>query len=323
MKRNSRAICGWIGLAACLLAAAACTTRSTTTSPSGATGAAGRYSYRQLAERYNARAAVLDRLWTRAQVELKWKDAEGKSRFESGEGHLIYLLPGRVALEVGKVGQTGLWAGSDQERYWIFDLKAEPPTVRFGRHDLFDAHREAKLGLPVAPNQLPLLLGVAPIDLAAGEGTVDRESNSIILTPPAPGSPAPGSPGSAGSDTARSGHWVGENRYRIWLSGRTLEPWRVELLDERGQVVVYAELSNPQRVRVAGLASKQWPRLASRMRIYLRDRQATLTLKLEDARGGEGEDRIRARQFDFEFLVNRQFKIPPEQRIDLDAGSDQ
>ena len=80
---------------------------------------------RGLLLKHNANLAGLDRLWARSVVEIQWRTADKKERFEQGDGNVVIVLPSKLALSVGKLGNTLLWAGGDAERYWLFDLKGD------------------------------------------------------------------------------------------------------------------------------------------------------------------------------------------------------
>src|SRR5690606_7570193 len=86
-------------------------------------------TYSELIDRYNARLEGLGRVWASTDVEMRWRDAKGKERFEKGDGKFLYVrtdadaaTPDNVAVTVEKLGKTLLWAGSDADRFWLFDL---------------------------------------------------------------------------------------------------------------------------------------------------------------------------------------------------------
>jgi len=262
-------------------------------------------SYAEVAQRYNANLRYVDRLWARVEVSLRWYE-DGKKQFERGEGHLILQVPDDVALEVGKVGQTVLWAGSNPGKYWLFNLRADPPEVFFGAHANVGKPGVRPLAVPVQPRDLVKLLGLVPPPEVQGAATSPATGNGRV-------------------------RWRGAylevepagQRYRLLVDPWTYLPARVELLDAKGKVAASARLSMPQAVRVKGLPSEQWPRWPSRLEAQLAGSDDRLTLIFtDDAYAGPQEDRIRPRLFDLDFLADRYFKIPPPQRIDLDAQVD-
>src|SRR5262249_54442096 len=119
-------------------------------------------AYADLAARYNANIAGLDRLWSRAVVELNWRDDRGKKRFEQGDGNLITGLPDRVALSIGKLGNTLFWAGGDAQRYWLFDLQGDK-VAYVGRHAYIGSPCTLESPLAVQPRDLVRLLGIWPV----------------------------------------------------------------------------------------------------------------------------------------------------------------
>jgi hypothetical protein len=266
--------------------------------------------YAELAAAFNARVALLDRLWSRTRVEVRWVDAEGKPRFDAGEGYLIYALPSRVALSVGKMGQTGLWAGADEQRYWLLDVQADPSQAWFGRHNRLGAVPPADFPLAVAPHDLPRLLGVTPLPTQPPiEPVVVHEQGIYTLL-------------------------LAGQRTRLTLDAVTLMPLSVALLDDAGRVLIQSQLSSPQPVRIRGLGSADWPLISGRARVTVpggaagaagKDTttdDASMTLELVgDVLGGDARGRINPRLFDFEYLVTRQFRVPADQRVDLDVTS--
>ncbi len=266
-------------------------------------------AYADLAAAFNARVAQLDRLWSRTRVEVRWVDAEGKRRFDAGEGYLIYALPSRVALSVGKVGQTGLWAGADEERYWLLDVQSDPRRAWFGRHERVGVRPPADFPLAVAPHDLPRLLGVVPLPVEpAREPMIAHDAGVYTLL-------------------------LAEQRTRLTLDAATLMPLRVALLDKDGRVVIESRLGSPQPVRIRGLGSADWPLISGWVRVTVPtgamadasmtdESEANMTLELVgDVLGGDARGRINPRLFDFEHLADQQFRIARQQHIDLDAGA--
>lgn len=289
-------VCAW------LLASASAATAQAPVPPGTGT------SYTAAAAAFNRAAARMDRLWSRTRVELRWTDGDGKRHFEAGEGYLIYELPRRVAMSVGKVGQTGLWAGSNDEFYWLFDLQSEPPAAWYGRHERFGVRPPLDYPLPIAPQELPRLLGVTPLpidpivdatSLVSWMRDADGTRVLDVLCPAA-------------------GVWMR-------LDPGTWRPRRVALLDAAGEVVVQSRLALPQPMRIKGLSSDQWPRIESWVRIELAghsgDAPQDVTLELQgDILGGEARGRIKGQLFDYDHLADQRFKIAREHRVDLDQA---
>jgi hypothetical protein len=81
-----------------------------------------------IARSYNQRVANLDRVSAWSNIKLTYFDEQGEKRSEDPEGRLQIIRPNKLALTLGKAGQTVFWFGSDPERYWWIDLtdKAKP-----------------------------------------------------------------------------------------------------------------------------------------------------------------------------------------------------
>lgn len=255
--------------------------------------AAGLASAHEVIERYNANAMRIDRLWTRAVVELKWTDDRGK-HYEQGDGNLILIKPDRVALSIGKLGNTIMWAGCDGERYWLFDLN-EAKTLYSGLHA--NAHRRdraTRYPLPVHPLTLLGLMGITPIPAdspAVLAGAEDRGDGDYMVEPRGGGS-------------------------RLWLDGASARVTRIDLLDAAGQTQATCRLSRWQRVAVRGLPPGALPWVATRLELTMADREGSMTLFLSDPTDGREGDRIKDKAFDLAHLT-KVFK--PEKTVDLDA----
>src|SRR3990170_215866 len=69
-------------------------------------------TYPELAQRYNANLAALDRLWARADVTVEYRDDKGRKRSDRGDdSKLLVAPPNDVALSVGGIGPPVLWVG--------------------------------------------------------------------------------------------------------------------------------------------------------------------------------------------------------------------
>ena len=244
--------------------------------------------YQDLADRYNANLRGLDRIWASAVVEFKWREHRDEPfHNDQGEGHLIIMLPDRLALTVGKIGNTIIWAGCDPQRYWMLDLRDE--RVAFvGRHEQFDSK---KMPLPIRPIDLPRLLGIV---------RVPTDTTAAV--------------------TWRDGCWVIEppgTHDRVFLHPQSALPIRIEWLDEVGQRKIVSRLSRHKPVLVTGVAPGERPRIASRIELSVAGEEGEeggLTLFLSDATNDK--DKFNAKAFQFEHLVEKAFKI--EQVVDLD-----
>ena len=260
-------------------------------------------TYQRLVERYNANLYGLDRLWCSTVVELWWSDQQGKAHYHQGNGHLIELLPDRLALSVTKV-QTIFWLGCDQQRYWLLDLRDRADRKAYvGRHDLRGTTTSApELALPIEARQLPWLLGLVQLDpqpLTEAAPAVRYERGLFVIEPP-------------------------QKSARIGIDPATALPVSVALLDGDGKTVVEATLAEVGRVERGQAARSTWPRIRRRIDVRLPDDAGRLHLHLSrmtDARGPDHERKAQAfdTAFDFEILADRCVAEP----VDLDHPAQQ
>ena len=247
-------------------------------------------TYRELAAQHDKNLARIDRLWARAVVELHWQDEKGK-HFEQGDGNLMIVLPNRVALTVGKLGNTMLWAGCDSHHYWLFDLRDEP-LVYVGSHAKANHHNPLNLPIQIRPLDLVQLTGLVPITPPSGTTPkVDWNEGCYLIEPP------------------------GQHR-RLWLDPQTARPARIELLTASGQSRIVCRLSRWQRMAIDGIAPGGFPWVATRMEIKLIGEEATITLFLSEPTDGRANNRIKAKAFSLDHLT-QVFK--PRRYVDLDA----
>lgn len=250
-------------------------------------------SYHEVAQRYNAHLAGLDRLWARASVKLFFRDGKGRMKTETGEDSLLmFEQPYGVALSLGKLGKTGVWAGCNKDQYWLFDV-IDSRTVWYGR--TANLHRARDFPLPVHPQRLIALLGATPInpDVGAEHDTVTWDNGFFLIESP-------------------------EEKLRLWIEPRTGMARQISLLDDAGEWLVVAKFSGAMAVEQANLPKARWPRLANRAEINIRGEADTFTMWLKDATDGRANPRIdRAikQAFDFGTLVSA---LRPQDAVDLD-----
>ncbi len=245
--------------------------------------------YRELALRYNVNTAGLEKLWSRATVDFNWRDEKGKHH-QQGEGNLIMVLPDKLALSVGKLGNTVFWVGYDAQRYWLFDLQ-DDGVVMVGRHENLSKLTTRSLPVPVHPLLWPTLMGFVHLDPEAvpSEPAVEVIDGLYVIEPP-------------------------NTSLRLALDPVTALPRRIDLLNARGQSVVIARLSEHQRMNIAGLAPAAQPWVPTRIELQNVGQDGTVKLRLSDLT--DDTDRIRDKAFDLEKLIKAH---KPKERIDLDA----
>jgi hypothetical protein len=210
-------------------------------------------TYAELRARYNDRVDGLERLWARAVVQVDGEDAEGNKLKEQAEGHLQVIRPDRVALTLGKLGETYFMLGSNPRNYWWIDLSAEPKSALVGAQDRVTPEAAAYLGLPIYPGDLIELFGIAPLpEEPAPVGRAVYEQLVAVDLPAATGTK------------------------RLLLDPETLEPQRIELIDRSGRLAAASELSRYEMVPVEGDALRKG-RVATR--VLIRSPQLTGTAR--------------------------------------------
>lgn len=260
--------------------------------------------YSAVAARYNERAGLLQKLWGRTQVQIRYTDDEGDRRFEQGEGFLSIDQPERVALSVGKLGETLFWLGCDGERYWSIDLTGKEPRAYVGRHD--GAARQGHsvgaggggLAATVSPRDFPRLLGIEVLPTGGGVMQWSEDGRLLGVVVPIVG----------------AGGVVG-GRQRVWLDPESLEPRLVELYDGRGTATLVAQINELDFVAVPGVGGVG-PKAASRTRIGHLASGSSLTVTLAGMEGGTR--RIKPEAFD---LTKLMVALGVERVVDVDAGN--
>jgi hypothetical protein len=245
-------------------------------------------------ESYNARAERFTSLWARASVVLEGRDAEGRRLRERAEGHLQIVPPDRVAITLGKLGETNLYFGSNEFFYWWFDMAdSETKSATFGRHDLVTGDKIDRLGLPMQPLDLIETLGITP--LPADQGRV------VARPGPEPGTIIVAAPTSRGVR-------------RITMDRERFEPSRIELIGPGGRALLDVELS---RYRLMDRIPTEEPPLRVPERVIVRtagfDGEVRFSLHEPDRRN------IREIAFDLVRLIDL-YRIPV--LIDLDETED-
>lgn len=254
--------------------------------------------YAEIAAAYNQRVQVIERIWSRAVVEVEWIDKAGKKQLEQGEGPLIVRKPGELALAIGKVGITRFWLGCDDEYYWFFDLPDNNRTAYFGRQDQIAHEQSQSLPLPLRPDQLIRLAGVTALPTfddpsAADAVKVERIAGGHRITLP----PEQGFGGLVMRTTIDADYHA----------------TRIELLTSKGQLMVDATLSAFKRMEITGQPPGAWPSIARRIRVALPQHKAQVTLFIEKLT--DDPDKVKDAQFDFKRLVKL---LKVDRTLDID-----
>lgn len=241
--------------------------------PSMATIAAG----------YNTRLEGLDKLWARLTWRVTGRNARSEEIDEAFEGHLQLKMPRRVAITATKLGETYLYVGSDEKRYWWIDRASDPAAAYVGDHMLVTPGKLSRQGVFLHPLDLVEVLGITPLDPAEKpqELRVAEDGSIIVLL------------------SARLG------LKRLWLDPRTFRPTRIELFGRDATRVARAELSDFVFISVRGDGTVR-PSLPTELNIVAGDPRTmggglSIRMRLFDPEGREPKPAA----LDFESLLER------------------
>ncbi len=225
----------------------------------------------QIIDAHNQRIAMLASSYSQGVVVIRWNDDRGRHT-EQGDLEFWRSTGDRTALRISKLGEVGLWLGSDSTQWWLFNLldKQQRTLIR-GMHERLADDRFDEVGavgaVGVSPLALLDLLGLTELQLsdaaaAARQLTAsdfDGERRAWVM-------PARG----------RSG------LLRIGFDRVTLLPTLIETLDAAGAVLASSELSRWESVQVEGVAIMARPRMP-----------LTIDIRRMDAATGESSGEVR------------------------------
>lgn len=240
--------------------------------------------YTELVGRYNANAAALERVWARTKVEMRWRDAKNRKRRESGDGRLIFERPLNTAWTVEVLGDPKLWAGSNANGFWVFDL-LDGRRAYYGE---YGKPLTQPLPLPVQPEAVPYLLGLMPIDASRRPAAPEVElfNGYFVIEPP------------------------GLN-LRLMLDPATARPVRIDLTDPAGVSALTCILTGEVAVTNDADAEVFLPETAE---LYPQGDESRMTVTFKNATSNA--DKIKRKWFDFEGLAKA---LKPKVLVDLNA----
>lgn len=236
----------------------------------------------QLVEQHNQRVQLLSRVYARGVVEIRWRDEDGVRRFRQGDVDLYIDLPRRTALRVGKLAETFMWLGSDEERYWLFDLVAEERVLHVGRHDSPNAGLQT-----VRPLALLDLIGLGRLEELPSEHEpdveYDRGLDAWVISGVGSGGPV-----------------------RVYFDRANHLPVRAETLTAAGEIAYFSDMHmhRYRSVPVPGVSAAALPRMATLVDVFAgpgAETQGEIKLGL-DVPTGRVENQPFDRVFDLERL---------------------
>lgn len=237
-------------------------------------------TYEQFAARYNARAERLERLWARAVVAIRYRDADNRRRSEQGEGHFQFLAPAQLALSVGKLGEIIAWLGCDSEAFWFFE-RADADRLTVARHENVGRPCARAGAVPCNPLDIIDLLGVTPIPASGGRIAWAADGRRLVVEVP-----------------ARTG------RRLITIAPGAAEPSRIALMPHSGPTpLLVAELTDYSNVAIAGSGAIP-PRAPGRAVITHPETGDEIRIALYDPSDGAVAGRLNPDAFNLDFLID-------------------
>jgi hypothetical protein len=169
-------------------------------------------------------------------------------------------LPRRTSLRAEKLSEDILWLGSDEQRYWLFDMTGDETILFVGRHDE-PLQAGAESDVLIRPLALLDLIGLSPLP---DPGTEDYESLPIAV------------------DAERDAWTIRANGaggpMRLFVDRTTGRLIHVESLAESGAVAMFSDLARPRSVIVPGVSRAALPKLPTL--IDIANPQGTVAIKL-------------------------------------------
>lgn len=216
---------------------------------------------------HNQRVAGIDKFAARGVLELQWMDKNTR-RFEQGDVDVWFHLPQRTAIRVEKLGEPLLWFGSNENAYWLFDLRKDVSEATIRPHEK-PLEIQGPAVVSVRPLELLVLLGFARLN----------EADIVAVEHDVTGGVKAG--GKAGYDKATDawtvrlkrrtsgGNGNGDGSLRVYFDRGRGFIRRIDLLGASDELLVRSDLAI-ERYRPAPLANRPpgaFPWVATRVDI--------------------------------------------------------
>lgn len=176
-------------------------------------------TYATIAEAHNERVDRLSQIYSRGVIEIRWRDEDGR-HFEQGNLDLWLQLPRHTGLRVEKVGNVFLWLGSNDERFWLFDMLGDETVLLTEGHD---SVLQGNGLMTMRPLALLDLAGLTKLPEAIGDAdpqlTFDERRDAWVVTAPGQG-----------------------GMMRMYFDRYRLLPVQVDSLDEAGDVAYRSDI---------------------------------------------------------------------------------
>jgi hypothetical protein len=204
---------------------------------------------------HNEWADSVRHLWSRAEFLLNFprgQGSENRKQFDI-EGHLFVEKPDKLFIHGQVVGQEMFQMGMNPEQYWLW-IRPDVNTVWIGRRG---GSGEKRLVMP--PEALMTALGVFHIEPAPDASAVFIVQERCYIL----------------CESRDVGGTKTPSR-RIWFDRRTLRPLRIDLFDDTGRRVLFAELLKYERIGTTDVCT------VYRARNY-RDEEVDVVIQLSGA----------------------------------------
>jgi len=237
------------------------------------------------------RVEGLERFASRGSAELRWTDEQG-DHFEQAQVELAWLDHGRrLAFRADKVGERLVWVGADASQWWIFEPKAEPPSLLVGPRGTVPPRSPVPFA---GPESVMELLAATPWPDHATLAAADQ----------------PGEHWLGWRRIAAVGGWAA-TRVRVRQPGSL--PDRVELLADDGTVLAASVLSRPLSLEVIGLPPGAWPDVPGTVRLEM---GTDTSWEVFWDTPGTAPERLKERLFDLDALRS----VMRPQRVEVLGG---
>ena len=242
----------------------------------------------ELIESHNQRIELLGKIHSNGVIEFRWLDEDGREHFEPQVNAKLWIeLPCLTALRAEKLDEVLLWLGSDEQRYWLFDLMGDEKKLHTHLHEEAAGDGE-KSPLLIKPLALMDLLGLTPLPAIppdeAGDGptiemSADSERRAWVVQAPGAGGPM-----------------------RLFIDQVSRLPVRVETLSASGEVLMCSELRRYKSMIVPGISRAALPKIPTMIDIDDPDGSVSVKLALDEPTG-DVEDQPWDRVFDLSRLM--------------------
>lgn len=226
---------------------------------------------------HNARIGRIDQIESTGQLDLTWVDDDGE-HFEFVNIHLLVDRPRHTSLRVEKL-EDWMWLGSDDERYWFFDMRNQDDKILYlGRFDDMRIEREIP-GLP-HPLRLLDLAGLTPLPADARTMFDEAQQRWAI-------------------------EGLGQGGVmRLYFDEGAPGPNRIESFSLQGELLFASQLRRYAPLELQGQPPGAYPYFPRQIEISAGDDEGSAKLTFDQPSGIADPSRLQ-RAFDLEFLRQR------------------